>query len=131
MRPLILGPDEQRLIQKIIDHAEQHPLDLATLRAIMAGRQLPPGDRLGRVGEIPFGYRVCYSIEQQPRGWMRHLSVSVDAPGKWPQPIAVERLMTAFGFRCAQLDDPEVAIYQEDAVEAVNVLEPLHPPEVH
>lgn len=47
---------------------------------------------------IPRGYRAALSFEQQPSGLFRHLSVSVDTPGRLPHPEAIAALAREFGF---------------------------------
>jgi hypothetical protein len=45
--------------------------------------------------EIPFGYRVNISYEEQPPGMCLHLSMSTSAPGKIPRPEAVAMVLDA------------------------------------
>jgi hypothetical protein len=49
---------------------------------------------------FPGGYRVAYSIEEQPPGLCSHLSISVmdrAKPGMMPSPEAVKMIAEAFG----------------------------------
>ena len=45
---------------------------------------------------IPQGYRVAYSIEEQPIGMCAHLSVSVDKRGKLPSITSIEAIAFEF-----------------------------------
>jgi hypothetical protein len=56
-----------------------------------ANRPVAPGI------DIPFGFHVCFSIEEQPVGMVRHVSISVDTPGKCPSESAVAMIAEAFG----------------------------------
>jgi len=47
---------------------------------------------------LPFGYRVRFTIEEQPTATCRHLSIAVDESGMMPNPEAVRALMQEFGF---------------------------------
>jgi hypothetical protein len=46
---------------------------------------------------IKHGYRCAYSIEEQPAGLFKHLSISVDSKGKLPMPEAVQLIAVHFG----------------------------------
>jgi hypothetical protein len=49
---------------------------------------------------LPRGFSVTYTRETQPKtGLCDHLSVSIDAPKKTPNPFAVEAILEAFGMR--------------------------------
>jgi hypothetical protein len=98
MRALVIDEDTKSQIKDIISFAEKHRRDLSTLKKTMEGLVPPVGDILGHSMKIYRGYRAVYSIEEQPCGWCRHLSVSVDAEGKLPSIPAVEVLMGEFGF---------------------------------
>jgi hypothetical protein len=69
---------------------------------------------------IPDGYRVVFSIEEQPIGWCRHLSVSVDKKGKYPTPQAVELIMQEFGM--GNDIDNSLKVWMEKEGEAINVV---------
>ena len=47
--------------------------------------------------DIPFGFHACFSIEEQPVGMVRHVSISVDTAGKCPSESAVGMIAEAFG----------------------------------
>jgi hypothetical protein len=49
--------------------------------------------------EIPIGYIVSYTHENQPVGLCHHISISVTRPGKMPHPEAVQAILGAFGMR--------------------------------
>ena len=83
----------------------------------------PPGDRPGFSCELPFGYRVVFTLEKQNIGKVRHLSISVSIPGNLPSMTAVEAIMHEIGFDNKLL---KCMIDFEDIGEnhqAINVLE--------
>jgi hypothetical protein len=84
----------------------------------MLGESSPAGDFAEYVVNIFQGYRVAYSIEEQPCGWCHHLSVSVDG-AKYPNPVAVQEIVRAFGM--GEMAEA-ISIWQEEQVKAINVL---------
>jgi len=124
IRVLAISLKEKVDIKRLVEYAESHRLDIHTVFKMAGGRMRPPGDTPEFVVHIPFGFRCCFTIEQQQIGWMRHLSVSINAPGKWPNEHAVAVLAEEFGFR-HQLKDGKWKCYTEDHVGAVNIMELL------
>lgn len=123
MRVLVIGVDEQREADRVRSHAEAHPL------LMLAPDSLPQpiGDDPAFCMFIPMGYRVVFSVEHQPSGKFRHLSVSVDQPGRAPNVPAMEMIMPLFGFK-GPLSD--CAAWPEDLGEgfaAINVMEKIAP----
>jgi hypothetical protein len=130
MRLLIIDKDAIEAIQKVVSYAEAHKSSIDQLKEAMAGERLPAGDDPGHVCFFNNGIRVVYSIEDQPMGMCRHLSVSVEASGtyKYPSEEAVTMIMTEFGFKYP-LKDSKIWI-EEDVltpgglnVTAINVLQ--------
>jgi hypothetical protein len=80
----------------------------------------PAGDYPNHSMKISQGYRVVFSIEEQPVGWCKHLSVSVDAVGRLPCQEAVELIMKEFGMGNDIHDCLNIWIEKES--QAVNVL---------
>jgi hypothetical protein len=77
---------------------------------------------------IPVGFRAAFSVEEQPGGLVRHLSVSVDegAGQKMPNPIQVEMIAQEFGFK--HIDQGWTEEFDPDRW-AVNVIEMYKPKE--
>lgn len=128
MRPLILDSEVRKVIAKVVMYANAHKLTLAdVIRNVRnAGK---PGEAVGNdpgyTCIIPVGFRCCFSIEQQPTGWFRHISISVmaDSHGAMPNPMAVEFIMREFGFR----GGPKECFGYIEGKNAINCLEPLEP----
>ena len=124
MRPLIIGERERAQIKKVLAHADVHRASIHDLIAIVKGNREPPGNDPAFTVHLPVGYKVVFTIEQQPIGWCRHLSVSVATAGCYPATEAVEALAEAFGFR-HKLKDQQWSIGLEKSVQAVNIIEKL------
>jgi len=86
--------------------------------------------------DIPIGYRVTLTIEQQrpPLDWVRHISVSIETNSTektLPSLGAVQALMAEFGFR--PLNQEKDVVFLEDikggevdGKKAVNILQKIH-----
>ncbi len=122
MRVLVIDKEVKAKIAKVIAYAEKHRIVLAALEKLKAGVARPLGNNPSLSCQIPMGYRVTFTIEEQPFGWCRHISISVDGTG-WPNPVAVEAIMQEFGF--STLDNCEGS-YLEKNVRAINVVELLN-----
>jgi hypothetical protein len=111
-RPLWIGPAQQTAIAELIAKAgrDRVPLEDMKRRVQQLQRGIPLPKRYNKAFmiDIPFGFTVTYTIEEQPQGWTRHLSVAADRPGRAPQPAAVEMLMREFGFRAAGVRQIEI-----------------------
>ena len=130
MRLLTIDKEAIESIQEVVRYAESHRSSIDQLKKTIAGERLPAGDDPGHVCFFNDGVRAVYSIEDQPMGMCRHLSVSVEASGayKYPSEEAVTMLMTEFGFKYP-LKDSKIWI-EEDVltpgglnVAAINVLQ--------
>lgn len=43
-------------------------------------------------------FEACFSIEERPEGWARHIAIRDAGQGNIPQPPVVDDLLRAFGF---------------------------------
>ena len=120
MRVLAINESVKAEIKQVIANAEQHRYDLAMMRKLISGDLPPAGDHARHVTIIPDGYRVVFSIEEQPIGWCRHHSVSVDKKGKYPTPQAVELIMQEFGMGNDIYNS--LKVWMEKEGEAINVV---------
>lgn len=75
--------------------------------------------------EIPVGYMACISFEMQPAGLCRHLSVSIDKPGKVPTREVCLALAVLFGFRKANTDCVAWLEEFEPGEFAINMVQPV------
>jgi hypothetical protein len=111
-RPLWIGPEQQAAISGLIAKAgrERLPLEDMQRRALrlQRGDKLPKTYNMPFTIEIPFGFTVTYTVEEQPQGWTRHLSVAADRPRRAPSPEAADMLMREFGFRAPGVRQIEI-----------------------
>lgn len=125
MRALLIDENIREQIKKLIAHAEKNEYTMDDMLDRM-NKAIPiPGDMTEFTIIIPMGFKAVFTIEEQKKGKMRHLSVSVAEGGRVPNPGAVEALMKEFGF---ENEPHDCIVYFEEIAEnhqAVNVLEYL------
>jgi hypothetical protein len=128
-RPLWIGPDAATAIADLVAKAGRERVPLEDMKrrvaALQRGIPLPKSYNRAFTIKIPFGFTVTYTIEEQPQGWTRHLSVAADRSGRVPHPAAVDMLMREFGFRAAGVRQIEILWMEPlgNDRQAVNVVE--------
>lgn len=129
MRPLIIDAEAKGKIAAVLDYAEKHRLPRSELeRRVNLANQGKPEQAVGddplHACYLEMGFKVVCSIEEQPMGWCKHISVSVDDPKKVPHIEAVRLIMREFG-----VTHPleKCYVYIEEAVtpKAINVIAPI------
>lgn len=123
LRPLIIDTELQDQIRSLVEYAEKNPITMDYLLDQKNGEEPPPGDFSEYSRNLPFGYRIVFTIELQPAGKVKHLSMSVDEDDKLPNEYTVQEIMRLIGFK-NELRKCRVAL--EDISpkrKAVNVLE--------
>jgi hypothetical protein len=105
MRALLIGPQEKKQIAEAVARARSRPIPWATLKAAATPRQNLPvvtlADRApvehlrprSEMVDIPNGFCLAVSFEEQPAGMCMHMSISVDRPNAGPHPAAVEAIV--------------------------------------
>jgi hypothetical protein len=107
---LRIGQEEIKALKSAMERARAKPV---TIKEIMRVARLvdqstntltlvdrersPPPERFAQQVELPVGYRVSISFEEQPAGMCLHVSMSIGAQGKVPGPEAVSLVMEAIG----------------------------------
>lgn len=131
-RALMITPDIRHKIKALKEKAAAHPIPIKKVmdKALAPEKEFEvklsdrdPGKTYDAAEGflIPVGYRVAYSVEEQPAGICAHLSISVDKKGKLPHPEAIK--MIAFEFGCEDLKDSTGWIEEfEPGHDAVNVV---------
>lgn len=123
IRPLIIDETFRNQIQVLVDYAENNPLSMDDLLDTYNKEMNPIGEAKEFVLITEYGYRIVYSIEMQPAGKIRHLSISVNEDGKLPNEFAVREIMNLIGFN----NKLEKCIVKLEDIspthQAVNVLE--------
>jgi hypothetical protein len=140
MRALVITNEVREGIAKVVKCAWEAKIPFAEMEARAndkKGRYRPIGDDPGRTISIPMGFKVTFSIEEQPQpiGWVRHISVSIEARDQskpLPSLAAVGQLMLEFGFN--PLNQKKDLVYLEelkggecDGLQAVNILQQITP----
>jgi hypothetical protein len=97
MSVLVIGPEEKEDIKQLITYAENNVIKLDRLKAMVAKQAPPVGDLPGYRMILPNGYRVVYSVEEQPSGLFRHISISLKNGS--PPPPAIDMIIAEFGFK--------------------------------
>lgn len=109
---LYIGPKEEEALNAAVERARAHPvamdqvmraaqaIDQATHMVTLAERKATPPVRIAlQQVELPDGYRVAISVEEQPAGMCLHLSMSSGARGKVPHPAALAMVLEAIGIK--------------------------------
>lgn len=125
MRPLIIDENARAEIAKVLEFAELNRIYEDEMRARVAVPKgySPPGDDSHHVCHIDVGFRCVLTVEEQPFGWCKHLSVSVDDTEKVPHPASIKILMQEFGMN-KSLEECYVYI-EEVSPKAVNIICPI------
>lgn len=102
IRPLVIDDAARSQIRALQATAKENPYDFARVKKLCEGLEHPVGDHYAI--KLDFGYRVVYSIEQQPLKdgsgytWCDHLSISVSCENEvWPSPEACNWILSEFG----------------------------------
>lgn len=119
MRPLLIGDEQIRQIQSVVEFASRPE------NRYVPGVTSTPGLLPQLTMYLPIGYRCVFSFTQVDAGLYRHLSVSVDAACKLPNPHAVAELAKRFGFTGERDKDWECGINDDEpfCVQAVQKVE--------
>lgn len=133
MNPVMIDNTVRTAIKELVGKAFANPVSLESIKArIAAGENVTnPEARSAETDAfhddlsliIPSGYKVVFTVEEQPGGLSRHLSMSSPTPGRAPIPAAVQMVMDEFGFETPL---QECFIYPETFQQnwvAINVIE--------
>jgi hypothetical protein len=130
--PLVLSLSVQRNLRSLRQTAEASPMSVFAIAELV---ETPEGEAFYRkqlsklTVKIPgaFDYSVTFSVEAgHPAGPCRHMSMSVNRPGRKPNSLAVMMVAEEFGFT-GSLD--EWIVWDEpldDRRAAVNIVQPLN-----
>ena len=131
MRFLAITPESRAEIDRLVAYSRAHPIPEDVVRRFAADPTLGPvcggPDRDQRMCEIPDGYICAFSVEWQPAGWCRHLSVSLrdpSEPSRVLHPTAAEALCRLFGFENGAMG---AKVWVEDLPEGRKAVNFVHP----
>jgi hypothetical protein len=99
VRPLLIDNETRAKVKLVLDFAEQ-PENYYIVGAGGFSFQRPPSDDDRHVTWIPVGFKCVFSMTRSvAEGKLyRHLSISVPAAGKYPNPYAAYVIAELFGF---------------------------------
>jgi hypothetical protein len=129
MRALIIDNDIKATIQSCIKYAEENVISEDDLLKMIKGELQPAGDDENRVVRIPVGYRVAFSLEQQPSGRFRRISISVPTTGKVPSVPAAQEIIKEFGYEGEIAGDVPMMVSLEEIGEgrqAIQIVEKIN-----
>lgn len=102
----VIAIDEtvRKRLREVKQFAEMHRLSAQDIRATIAQKLPPVGDDERHVVHFPgTGLRLVVSLEEQPLGWMWHLSMSIPKKNYVPdRPLAV-LIMQELGLNIEQV----------------------------
>lgn len=124
MRVLVIDEMAKAKVMRVKEYALANRRTIHDVMRAMKGQSVP-GNDANRVVRLFDGYKVVYSVEQQPRGWCHHISIGIkprSAKALYPHEQAVREILKLF-----ELPPLEEAVfsYAEDvagAEKAVNLL---------
>lgn len=111
-RALIINDEIVKQLLELKAKASQHPIswdilqkhafaDQGKRKVELSDRVVPP-DKSDRPAsftlDIPQGYTVALTYEEQPVGLLAHVSVSVETEGRAPSPEAMKMITDALGY---------------------------------
>jgi hypothetical protein len=100
--PLLIGEHERIALQRIRALANERPVDMLTLPALLLtsdGKTEHRERMTEQTVDIPAAYTVTFSMElHHPHGTMRHMSMSVQREGRVPNGVAVWMVALELGF---------------------------------
>lgn len=121
MAALIISQLEKECLAKLKIYAESHPLNTDDLLDLINGG-IPPGERDEFVCFIPNGFKVVYTVEPAKNGELtRHMSLSINLPGRAPNEHACQMVMEELGFK-NKLVGGKCAVWLEQE-NVVNIVE--------
>jgi hypothetical protein len=139
---LIVDAKMKAAIATLIERARAKPVTWDKLRAgaittdtaLLSLADRAPGVERPPSAHIMLGsYRVCFSIEEQPVGFVQHLSISARRPGTVPNVPLIDEIAGLFGFQSvdAILASPYGKMWLEEfdpGHHAVNIIQLLGAP---
>ena len=121
MRVLVIDEAAKAKVMRVKEHALSNRRTLHDIMRAMQGKDIP-GDDSRRVMCLFDGYKVVYSIEQQPKGWCHHISVGIIPKSYkelYPHETAIQEILKLFGLPPLE---QAVFAYAEDVPEGQKAL---------
>lgn len=123
LKEIIQLPENKTLLAKLAQHASENKIDAATMDAMMIGAMPPVGDDENFTVKLE-DYKIVYSMEWNPDGWVKHLSITKN--NQMPENEEAAIIAEELGYNF----DEEIYAYKEDfinlediAISALNLLQ--------
>lgn len=120
MRALFIDLAAKKNISNTVQYALQNRISRAELLSRMESGGPAVGDDESHCCYFQTGFKSVFSIEEQPFGWSKHLSVSVADIDKMPNVESVKMIMEEFGIN-KRLEDCYVYI-EESSPKSINII---------
>ncbi|MGA3170331.1 MAG: hypothetical protein ABSE62_04900 [Chthoniobacteraceae bacterium] len=104
-RPIIINAEVTAAIREVAEYADAHRFSIQDLfKMKQTGQRI--GDDPHYRTVVPYGFICCFSVEEQPFGLCRHISISINEDGtdRGVNTIGAWMICEAFGF-WGSLDD--------------------------
>lgn len=131
---MVIDDEVRSQIKACIELAEANPVDMPTLMERIKDpvkKQHHMAQMTRQTVTIPIAFMVTFSIEHgHPCGPCRHMSMSLQRPGRMPNPIGVWMIAKEFGFWGNMVEDCD-AIYPEELQghgQAINLIQRILKP---
>lgn len=126
---MILTPAAVTTLRALRERAEQNVVPIADLAAAMErdARGEPPGDDLNAAQTVKWsdGLGVTFTVEEQPIGTCRHVSISMKGR-ECPHIMTVDAVLLVMGFtQSIETLAKHGLVYMERRYGAVNLIEPI------
>lgn len=120
MRALMITQEALRLIGALREQAADHPID--AMKALSMSPEAARAANIAQTILIEHGFTVTFTVERQPSGLFRHISISIDQPRKLPAPNAVNALLSLFNMH--HIDKASMVwLERTGEIDAINVLD--------
>jgi|19_taG_2_1085344.scaffolds.fasta_scaffold01086_9 hypothetical protein len=122
MTPLVI---DDKVISTLRQFAEDNPIPIEESMRIMRGEAPAPGEREGYSVHLPPCWKLVFTHSQYPNAkksgsiWVKCMSMSLDRPGRVPNPAAIQILCEQLGF--PSLDKCKVTL-EDEIVEVICAL---------
>jgi hypothetical protein len=132
--PMLIDKETQQALAQLVARAEANPVPIERMMTLSRDFSDPlKAAHMNQMTEqtvyIPTCYCVTYSVEEQPFGQCRHMSLSITTPGaRMPHPVAVWEVARLLGFWGDSIEAVDHA-YPETLTqgEAINLIQRFAP----
>lgn len=131
MQNLVIDDRTKSEIARIKKYSEEHRIPMDQIIATIKDPEKSVGNDPEHCCILSEGYKAVFSIEEQPSGFCRHFSLSVDDERSLPSPPSFEAIMKELGFEGLLCDCENVWLEENVSTSsgkigtAINVLQKI------